>query len=264
MKKRSKTDEQLVYDETTKLLTIEQIDSNKFKIFLEKNKIYFETLMMLIISIAGIIVSVVGVRVDVAANNISLEEKRIEDLEKQPSFVYDVVVDENEAKYIVKNVGGDIKYGQAICDEVLIVSIYYDYNYIGKGYIYFSDYFTKDFSKYDFETDSFVFTSSLDPKPITEWADKIDSILRNKGFTCSFECTTCFYFTYKDYKQEEIQRNMFLRGGEFYDVDDSERNDFIVRVGLNDLENKNIDKILMDEFELLEMNKNYHKSGGIL
>lgn len=264
MKKHYKNNERLVYDKTTKLLTLEKAPENKFKALLEKNKIYFETIMMLIISIAGIIVSVVGIRVDVAANNISLEEKRIVDLEKQPSFVYDVVADEYEAKYIVKNVGGDIKFGQAICDEVLIVSVYDDYDYIGKGYVYFNDYFEKDFSEYDFETNSFMFTSNLEPKPITQWVEKIDSILKEEGFSCSFECTNCFYFTYKDYKQEEIRRTMFLHGGKFYDVDDSESYKFIFRTSLNDLENENIDKILMDEFKLLLMYKNNHKSGEIL
>lgn len=259
MKKRSKKGEQLVYDETTKLFTVEKIPDNKFKIFLEKNKIYFETIMMLIISIAGIIVSVVGVRVDVAANNISLEEKRIEDLEKQPSFVCDVVADENEVKYIVKNIGGDIKYGHAVCDEVLIITVYNEnYDYIGKGYIILGNYFEKDFSVYDFEMNCFDFSIDLEPKNVQELIERIDSVIKNEGFYCGFECTEYFNFTYTDYKRDDIERNMFLKGGKFCDVEESENYEFLFRVNLENLENENIDSRIKQELELLEkFNKDY-------
>lgn len=40
-----------------------------------------------------------------------LNEQRIEDLEKQPAFILDIEADEDKMKYVIKNVGGDIKYG---------------------------------------------------------------------------------------------------------------------------------------------------------
>lgn len=39
-------------------------------------------------------------------------------------------------KYVIKNVGGDIKYGNVFGDVVLIVAVYDEqYDYLGKGYI---------------------------------------------------------------------------------------------------------------------------------
>lgn len=258
MKKSSKTDEQLIYDETTKLFTIEKITGNKFKMFLEKNKIFFETIMMLIISIAGIIVSVVGIRVDVAANNISLEEKRIEDLEKQPSFVCNVVSDENEVKYIVRNIGGDIKYGHSVCDEVLIITVYNEnYDYIGKGYIILGGYFEKNFSAYDFETNCFVFSVNLEPKPVIDWSDKVRNIIMDEGYSCDVEYTKYFNFTYTDYKLDEIERKMVLKGDKFCDFEESENYEFLFRVNLEDLANEDINSRIKQELDLLEkFNKN--------
>lgn len=63
-------------------------NSNKksFRLFLKRNKIYFETVVMLIASIAGIFISIAGVQVSIMANDISVNEQKIEDLEKQPYF----------------------------------------------------------------------------------------------------------------------------------------------------------------------------------
>ena len=101
-KKKSKY---LIYNENTKLLEVKADTKSKFQTFLERKKIYFETVMMLALSIAGVIVSIVSVKVAMVANDISLNEQRIEDLEKQPAFILDIEADEDKMKYVIKNVG---------------------------------------------------------------------------------------------------------------------------------------------------------------
>lgn len=85
--KKNKTTK-LIYNESTKLIEVKPDTESNFQVFLEKKKIYFETIMMLILSIAGTIISIVSVKVAMVANDISLNEQRIEDLEKQHSFVF--------------------------------------------------------------------------------------------------------------------------------------------------------------------------------
>lgn len=97
----------MIYNENTKLLEVKADTKSKFQTFLERKKIYFETVMMLALSIAGVIVSIVSVKVAMVANDISLNEQRIEDLEKQPAFILDIEADEDKMKYVIKNVGGD-------------------------------------------------------------------------------------------------------------------------------------------------------------
>ena len=148
MSKRKK----IVFDENTKIISVssDTETNNNFKAFLENNKIYFETILAIILTIAGIIVSVAGVRVSMVANDIEKEKNEIEDLEKQPTFVFESEVDEKEIKYIIKNTGGDIKYGNVFVDEALIVSIYdSDYDYLGNGYVILGGYIDNNFSKYD-------------------------------------------------------------------------------------------------------------------
>ena len=120
--KKNKTTK-LIYNESTKLIEVKPDTESNFQEFLEKKKIYFETIMMLILSIAGTIISIVSVKVAMVANDISLNEQRIEDLEKQPSFVLDMESDEKNS-YTIRNVGGDIKFGNVIGEEVLIIAIY--------------------------------------------------------------------------------------------------------------------------------------------
>ena len=110
--KKNKTTK-LIYNESTKLIEVKPDTESNFQVFLEKKKIYFETIMMLILSIAGTIISIVSVKVAMVANDISLNEQRIEDLEKQPSFVLDMESDEKNS-YTIRNVGGDIKFGNVI------------------------------------------------------------------------------------------------------------------------------------------------------
>lgn len=259
MKKHYKKGEQLVYDESTKLLTVKKIPDNKFKVCLENNKIYFETIMMLIISIAGIIVSVVGVRVDIVANNISLEEKRIEDLEKQPSFVYNTVADDNGIRHIIENVGGDIKYGNVICDKILIVSIYNEnYEYIGKGYIILIGYFEINCSQYNFETKSFEVYSNLEPKPVYDWIDKIENVIISEGYFCNIECKKQFDFYYTDYKKEDVNKTMILNAGIICEIEDNGNYEFKIAENIDELEDERINYDVKEQLELLERYNNSH------
>ena len=80
MRLKKKKRKNIIYDENTKIIEIKNDTESKFQLFLEQKKIYFETIMMLILSLAGGIVSIVGIKVAMVANDISLNEQRIEDL----------------------------------------------------------------------------------------------------------------------------------------------------------------------------------------
>ena len=215
-KKKSKY---LIYNENTKLLEVKADTKSKFQTFLERKKIYFETVMMLALSIAGVIVSIVSVKVAMVANDISLNEQRIEDLEKQPAFILDIEADEDKMKYVIKNVGGDIKYGNVFGDVVLIVAVYDEqYDYLGKGYILLGGYLEKDFSTYDFETNSFEMYSTLEPKPVT---------------------------------QEMIKKTMVVQGGIIKDIENTGDYEFKIRVDIDDLENEQICSEIKEQLEHL-------------
>lgn len=228
------------------------VTKSKLQLFLERKKIYFETIMMLAVSIAGIIVSIVSVNVAIAANDISLDEKRIADLEKQPSFIFDSEADEDKVKYLIRNVGGDIKYGNVFGDEVLIVAIYDgNYDYLGKGYVFLGGYLEQDFSTYDFDTKCFELYSTLEPKPVTEWVDKIQNLIINEGFYCGIECTKYFDFMYTDYKQEAVQKTMILRSGIISNIENTGDYEFRIRVTLDNLDDEQISDEIKRELGLL-------------
>ena len=248
-KKKSKY---LIYNENTKLLEVKADTKSKFQTFLERKKIYFETVMMLALSIAGVIVSIVSVKVAMVANDISLNEQRIEDLEKQPAFILDIEADEDKMKYVIKNVGRDIKYGNVFGDVVLIVAVYDEqYDYLGKGYILLGGYLEKDFSTYDFETNSFEMYSTLEPKPVTQWVDKIQEIIIEQGFFCGIECTEYFDFMYTDYKQEMIKKTMVVQGEIIKDIENTGDYEFKIRVDIDDLENEQICSEIKEQLEHL-------------
>lgn len=219
---RKKKNKNLIYNENTRLIEAKTATQSKLQLFLEQNKIYFETIMMFVLSLAGVIVSIVSVKVAMVANDISLNEQRIEDLEKQPSFVFDVEADEEKMKYLIKNVGGDIKYGNVFGDEVLIIAIYNEqYDYIGTGYILLGGYLEKDYSTYNFDTNCFELYSTLEPKPVTNWVSKIEKLITEQGLFCGIECTEHFDFMYTDYKQELIQKTMIVEGGIIKDIENT-------------------------------------------
>lgn len=252
MRKKNKKSKYLIYNETTKLIDIKVDLKSKLQVFLERKKVYFETIMMLAVSIAGIIVSIVGVKVAMVANDISLDEKRIGDLEKQPAFIFDKEADEQKMKYIIKNVGGDIKYGNVMGDKVLIITIYNEkYDYLGKGYVFLGGYLDRSFSEYNFETKSFELYSILEPKPIREWRDKIKNLIVNEGFFCEIECTEYFDFMYTDYKQEMIQRDMIVQGEIIKNKENTGNYEFKIRVNIDNIEDNQINNELKEQLEKL-------------
>lgn len=241
----------LVYDEVTKLIDVIPAPKCKFQLWLERNKIYFETIMMVFLSVAGIIVSAAGIIVANVANDISLEESRIEDLEKQPAFVYYSETAEDKTSHIIQNVGGDIKYGNVFMDKALVVSIYNkNYDYLGKGYILLGGYYEKDYSNYDFETKRFELHSSLESKSVLEWIERIEGLILQEGFFCGIECTDYFDFMYKDYKLEMIQKSALLQAGVICDIERSGDYEFKIRINLNDTDAE-LSKELKDELALL-------------
>lgn len=241
MRLRKKRTKNLTYNENTKVIEVKKNTENKVQLFLEHNKIYFETIMMLILSFAGIIVSIVGVKVAMVANDISLNEQRIEDLEKQPAFVLDIETDKEKLKYSIKNVGGDIKYGNVFGAEVLLVTVYNEqYDYIGKGYIFLGGYFEYDFSIYNFDTNSFELYRTLEQKPVINWINKIEKMIIEQGFFCGIESTEYFDFTYTDYKQATIQKNMIVQGSIIKDIENTGNYEFKIRVNIDDLEDEQI------------------------
>lgn len=252
MRLRKKKNKNLIYNESTKLIEIKTDTKSKFQLFLERKKIYFETIMMLILSFAGVIVSIVSVKVAMTANDISLNEQRIEDLEKQPAFIFDVEADEERMKYIIKNVGGDIKYGHVLGDVVLIIAVYDEqYEYLGKGYVFLGGYLEKDFSTYDFETNSFEMYRTLEPKPVIAWMDKIEELIIEQGFFCGIECTEYFDFMYTDYKQEMIRKIMIVQGGIIKDIENTGDYKFKIRVNIDDLDNEQICSEIKEQLEYL-------------
>jgi len=241
------------------MIEIESDTQSKFQIFLERKKIYFETIMMLVLSLAGVIVSIVSVKVAMAANDISLNEQRIEDLEKQPAFIFDTETDGQRMKYLIKNVGGDIKYGNVFGDKALIIAIYNEqYDYLGKGYIFLGGYLEEDFSKYNFETNCFELYSTLEPKPVTEWVDKIEELIIEQGLFCGIECTEYFDFLYTDYKQEMIQKDMIVQNGIIKDIENAGDYQFKIRVNIEDLENEQISSEMEEQLERLVRYNDIH------
>mgnify|MGYP000014903231 FL=1 len=256
--KKNKTTK-LIYNESTKLIEVKPDTESNFQVFLEKKKIYFETIMMLILSIAGTIISIVSVKVAMVANDISLNEQRIEDLEKQPSFVLDMESDEKNS-YTIRNVGGDIKFGNVIGEEVLIIAIYDEqYDYIGKGYILLDGFFEKDYSTYNFETNCFELYRTPDPKPVVNWMDKIENLIVEQGLFCGIECTEYFDFMYTDYKQELIQKSMVAQGEYIKDIENTDVYTFKMRVNIDDLENEQLFTEIeeqLEEFRIYKEGKN--------
>lgn len=251
MSKRKK----IVFDENTKIISVssDTETNNNFKAFLENNKIYFETILAIILTIAGIIVSVAGVRVSMVANDIEKEKNEIEDLEKQPTFVFESEVDEKEIKYIIKNTGGDIKYGNVFVDEALIVSIYdSDYDYLGNGYVILGGYIDNNFSKYDFDTNSFTVSKELVPKSLSNLIEKTERIVKDEGYYCEISTTKYFSFLYQNYKQEMISKDMILRNGIICDIDNSKEYFFKTYIGSNESFDEQLKARIKSEIELLE------------
>ena len=137
-------------------------------------------------------------------------------------------------------------------DVVLIVAVYDEqYDYLGKGYILLGGYLEKDFSTYDFETNSFEMYSTLEPKPVTQWVDKIQEIIIEQGFFCGIECTEYFDFMYTDYKQEMIKKTMVVQGEIIKDIENTGDYEFKICVVFVVLENEQICSEIKEQLEHL-------------
>lgn len=61
-----------------------------------------------------------------------------------------------------------------------------------------------------------------------------------QGFFCGIESTEYFDFTYTDYKQATIQKNMIVQGGIIKDIENTGNYEFKIRVNIDDLEDEQI------------------------
>lgn len=223
-----------------------------FRLFLKRNKIYFETIVMLIASIAGIFISIAGVQVSIMANDISANEQRIEDLEKQPYFILETEVVENKDILRIKNVGGDIKSGSVFIDKIFYIVIRDEYyGYVGSGYIFLSGYRRNNYSRYDNEKKCFEIQNDLESKSILELEEKIENIIHTSGYFYGIDCTEYFEFSYVDYKNELINREMLMNGGLITDIENDSKPDFKIIVNLNDYNDEYIEKELKENLNLL-------------
>lgn len=109
----------------------------------------------------------------------------------------------------------------------------------------------KDFSTYDFETNSFELYSTLESKPVIAWVDKIEELIVEHGFFCGIECTKYFDFMYTDYKQEMIEKTMVVQGGIIRDIENTGNYEFKIRVNIDDLDNEQICSDVNEQLEYL-------------
>lgn len=93
--------------------------------------------------------------------------------------------------------------------------------------------------------------STLEPKPVTQWVDKIQEIIIKQGFFCGIECTEYFDFMYTDYKQEMIKKTMVVQGGIIKDIENTGDYEFKIRVDIDDLENEQICSEIKEQLEHL-------------
>lgn len=226
--------------------------ANKFKIFCEQNKIYFETILMLILTVTGIIVSIASVKVGIIANNIAENENRIDDLEKQPTFIWEQEISETQERYIVKNTGGTIRYGSLILDKALVITVYdADYTYLGKGYIILGQYIKHGYSLYDFDTQSFTISTEPSSKPILQWIETTKNILTNEGYFSGIICTEHIDLMYQNYKQESLSRDMVVDNGILRDFSNDGKYYFKIYVNVNELNAEQLKSDIKEEVNLL-------------
>lgn len=259
MKKKRKSKQTLFYDKRTNLISVNTNTNtaNRFKLFLEQNKIYFETILAFILTITGIIVSIASVKVGIAANNIAEYENQINDLEKQPTFIVENETNENEEKYIIRNTGGDIQYGNLFCDKIFLIFVYdEDYDYFGCGYIILDGYMENRFSAYDFNTKSFTVSTKLTSRPILQWSEIIENIVTEEGYFCGIVCTEHLNIIYQNYKQELINRDMFVENGIVRDFYRDDEYRFKIYTNVNDLEEEQLKTDIKKQLELLQRYNN--------
>lgn len=260
MRKKKENKKIVFYDENTKLFHVNPNTSstnNKFKQFLDHNKIYFETLLMLILTVAGIIVSIAGVRVGMVADNIAETENRISDLENQPTFVIENETNKSEEKYIIRNTGGNIQYGNLILDKAFLIYIYDEHHdYLGQGYIIWGGYMDKGYSSYDFDTKLFSVSTKLTSRPISQWTKIISDTITEQGYFCNVICTEHLDIIYQNYKQELITRDMVVENGVIRDFVRDNEYSFKIYANADDLEDGQLKTALREQIKLLQRYNN--------
>lgn len=255
MKKKRKSKNILNYNENTKIISMiaDNQNKNKFKIFCEQNRIYFETILMLVLTVVGIIVSIASVKVGIIANNMAAGENHISDLEKQPTFVMKKEINKTEEKYIIKNTGGTIRFGNLFLDKIIEIVIYDEnYEYLGKGYIVLDNYIEDNYSEYDFQSESFTITTKLVSKPILKYMEIIEDIITNKGYFYGIRCTEHLDLEYENYKQELVQRDIIMDDNRIIDNFSSDQEyDFEIYINVDDLDKKQLKTDIENEINLL-------------
>lgn len=209
----------------------------------------------------GVIVSILSLVVSFASYKQSLErhiedaeEKRIEDLEKQPSFAWDETLADSENHYIIRNTGGDIRYGKMLFDPVCEISLF------DKQARYFGTLLWDRYSDiitvpYDFEKGLFDVSGEITSEPLAQWEETIQNTASEAGYYCLVNWTQRYRVEYQDYKQETKSRELIARDGELCDFKDGEANSFriwlemkesgenllgyMVKSGIEGLEKKN-------------------------
>ncbi len=233
-------------------ISIKAKNTFSFRMLLEKNKIYFETIVMIIVSVAGILVSIAGIQVSKMSNEISINSQNIENLEKQPYFVLSKEYTDDKEIVIMKNTGGTIHDGNVFMDKILMVSISNDnYEYIGKGYIYLNNYPTNRFSTYDADNKQFEFHQELKPKPLSDLIDMINNAILKRGYYSSIEIMDLYDLSYIDYKHDNINKQMIVRGGYFTELQESKLYEFKTIIDVTDYDQTSIEKDINEQIDLL-------------
>lgn len=113
-------------------------------------------------------------------------------------------------------------------------------------------YIDNNFSKYDFDTNSFTVSKELVPKSLSNLIEKTERIVKDEGYYCEISTTKYFSFLYQNYKQEMISKDMILRNGIICDIDNSKEYFFKTYIGSNESFDEQLKARIKSEIELLE------------
>lgn len=210
--------------------------------------------MAVIVSILPLAVSFARYKQSLERHIEDVEEKRIEDLEKQPSFAWDETLADSENHYIIRNTGGDMRSGKMWFDDVCEISLF------DKQARYFGTLLWDRYSDiitvpYDFEKGLFDVSGEITSEPLAQWEETIQNTASEAGYYCLVNWTQRYRVEYQDYKQETKSRELIARDGELCDFKDGEANSFriwlemkesgenllgyMVKSGIEGLEKKN-------------------------
>lgn len=91
----------------------------------------------------------------------------------------------------------------------------------------------------------------MEAKSILELEEKIENIIHTSGYFYGIDCTEYFEFSYVDYKNELINREMIMNGGLITDIEKDSKPNFKIIVNLNDYNDEYIEKELKENLNLL-------------